>query len=83
MARAADMGGKALILKELLTMRLYCPPYPPALPAPIIFCLDNKRMADADAQEYGCAYDDSVYINTHFLYYVFHRTKFGRTDGIF
>ena len=38
-------------------------PDPPAPPAPMIFHLDDKRVADADAEEHGSAYDDSVEIH--------------------
>ena len=39
-------------------------PDPPALLAPVVFHLDDERMADADAQEHGRAYDDSIEIHT-------------------
>ena len=38
-------------------------PYPPASPAPVVFHLYDKRMADSYAKEYRCTYDDSVIIH--------------------
>jgi hypothetical protein len=39
-------------------------PYPPALFPPAVFHFDDQGMADAYAQEYGGAYDNSVKIHT-------------------
>lgn len=38
-------------------------PYPPASPAPVVFHLYDKRMADSYAEEYRCTYDNTVEIH--------------------
>ena len=38
-------------------------PDPPTLPSPMIFHLDDKRVADAYTQKYGSTYNDSIDIH--------------------
>ena len=38
-------------------------PNPPALFPPSVFHFDNQGMTDADAQEYGCADEDTTVIH--------------------
>ncbi len=65
--KTAENGGENLIFYGEGTARAEQAddqPDPPGLFSPVIFYFDDSRMADADAQKYGCTNDDSAIIHS-------------------